>query len=395
MNELCDLAKDDLLRRGYSRRQMMRAAMMIGGAAAAAVLDPELAWAQDDRPRPAKIQIGLNEFWTGPMAPGVAATAAVASRCNRYWPADDNGRMIITQLVKTISQVENVPEDHISPWPGSNIVLARAVLAYCSPTRGAVQADPTYGTVGGAAKFLGVPLKSVPLKADYSHDVKAMLAADPNAGVYYVVNPNNPTGTMTPMADIEWLVANKPAGSVVVIDEAYIHFAPDYPNGTANHLAIAGKDVIVARTFSKIFGMAGMRLGYFMGRPDIIEKIKSYDGGNLSQMLPIPSVACGIASLTASDLIAQRRKDLVETRAMTVDFLSKRNVRVIGPSHANMLMVDWKTKTAREMLAAFRAQGVEIAGPRWPVWPNVSRITIGSKDDMRGFFEAFDKVVVT
>ena len=126
-----------------------------------------------------------------------------------------------------------------------------------------------------------MPIKAVPLKADYSHDVRAMLAANPNAGVYYVVNPNNPTGTMTPMADIEWLVDNKPAGSIVLIDEAYIHWSDAYPNNTAAHLAAAGKDVIVLRTFSKIFGMAGARMGYFMARPDLVKKMQMYDGGTL------------------------------------------------------------------------------------------------------------------
>ena len=96
-----------------------------------------------------------------------------------------------------------------------------------------------------------------------------MVAADAEAGVLYVVNPNNPTGTMTPNAEIEWLVDNKPAGSVVVIDEAYIHWTSDYPNNTTTHLAAAGKDVLIMRTFSKIFGMAGMRVGYAMGRPDL------------------------------------------------------------------------------------------------------------------------------
>ena len=120
-----------------------------------------------------------------------------------------------------------------------------------------------------------MPIKNVPLTSDYRHDVKAMLAANPNAGVFYVVNPNNPTGTMTPMAEIEWLVDNKPAGSVVVIDEAYIHWTKDYPNNTATHLAAAGKDVLITRTFSKIFGMAGARVGYVMARPDLLQEGRS------------------------------------------------------------------------------------------------------------------------
>jgi histidinol-phosphate aminotransferase len=158
-------------------------------------------------------------------------------------------------------------------------------------------------------------------------------------------------------------------------------------------LAKAGKDVLVMRTFSKIFGMAGMRVGYFMARPDIIQKLQMFDDGALSRDLPMPSIACATANLTQRDMINQRRQELIETRAMTEDFLKKRNLRVIGPSEANMVMVDWKTKTAKEMEASFRAQGVEIAGPRWPIWPTVSRITIGSKADMEGFYAALNKIV--
>ena len=219
-----------------------------------------------------------------------------------------------------------------------------------------------------------------------------MLAANPNAGVYYVCSPNNPTGTVTPMADIEWLVEHKPAGAMVVIDEAYIHWSPDYPNNTATHLARAGKDVLIMRTFSKIFGMAGMRVGFFMARPDIIKKLQMYDNGFLSFQLPAPSAACATASLTQKALMDQRRKEMIATRTMTEDFLKKRGFKVIGPSQANMIMVDWKTKTAKQMQTAFRAQGVAIART-FPAWPTVSRITVGSKADMEGFFTAFDKVV--
>src|SRR6185312_5508571 len=272
-------AKDDLLGRGYSRRQMMRAAMMFSGAAAATAftLSPEMAVAQQDLAS-AKVRIGQNECWTGPMPPGAAAAAAAIPVSNRYSPNDEQGK-----LVKAISQIENVPEDHIMTWPGSNEALARSIVAFCSPTKSLVQADPTYETCGRAAKFLTVAIKNVPLKADYSHDIRAMSTTDGNAGVIYVCNPNNPTGTMTPNSEIEWLVDNKPAGSIVVIDEAYIHWTRDYPNNTLSHLAAAGKDVLVMRTFSKIFGMAGMRIGYTMGRPELLAKLKLHDGGALSR----------------------------------------------------------------------------------------------------------------
>src|SRR5215469_5775519 len=379
-------AKDDLLSRGFSRRQMMRAAMMVGGAAATAfAYGPEFANAQEGTR--AKIQIGLNECWAPPFAPGLKAAAAVSSQSNRYSPHDEH-----SALVKAISQVENIPADHISTWPGSNPALARSVVAFCSPTKGLVLADPSYETPQRAATWLGAPMRKVPLKADYSHDVKAMLAADPKAGLYYVCSPNNPTGTMTPVADIEWLVANKPAGAIVVVDEAYIHFTSGYPGNTSTHLVAAGKDVLIMRTFSKIFGMAGMRVGFCMGRPDLLKKLLMHDDGALSRDLPIASIASAQASLTQASLITERRKQLTEVRGMTEDFLKKRNLRLILPTEANMLMVDWKTKTAHEMQTAFAAQNVELART-FPAWPTVTRITIGSKADMEGFFAAFNKVV--
>ncbi|MGZ5925201.1 MAG: pyridoxal phosphate-dependent aminotransferase [Rhizomicrobium sp.] len=383
---LTDIGKDDLLSRGYSRRHMLRAAMLVGSGATALAMHPEIAFAAD-APARGRIQISLNECWTGPMAPGAKAAADVIAQCNRYSPNDERGR-----LIKAISAMEKIPEDHIVPWPGSNEALARSVVAFCSPTKGLVTADPTYETPGTAAKYIGAPIKAVPLTADYRHDVKAMLAANPKAGLYYVCSPNNPTGTLTPMADIEWLVANKPAGSIVVVDEAYIHFTSGYPNNTATHLVAASKDVLILRTFSKIFGMAGMRVGFAMGRPDMLAKLNMHDDGALNTDLPIPSVACATASLTQAGLIADRRKQLAEVRGMTVDFLKKHNLRLILPTETNMLMVDWKTKTAHEMQTAFRAQGVEISRT-FPAWPTVSRITIGSKADMEGFFAALNKVV--
>jgi len=225
------------------------------------------------------------------------------------------------------------------------------------------------------------------LKPDFTHDVKAMLAADRNAGLYYICSPNNPTGTVTPLADIEWLVANKPADSLVIIDEAYTHFA-GVP--TASYMAAAGKDVIVVRTFSKIFGMAGMRMGYVMTRPEIIAKMMRYDGGMQSGALPMPSLACATASLTAAELIAERRNQMRQAREMTLEHLKKRKMTVIR-TDSNMFMVDWRSRRATDMQAAFRTQSVEI-GRSWPIWPTVSRVTVGSMDDMKAFCAALDKV---
>ena len=381
---LDDETADDMLRRGYSRRQLAGIATVFGIGAVAA-MSGRPAWASAGTPDPApaaKVRINANECWTGPLAPGAAAAAAIIASSNRYAPHDERG-----DFLRAVAMVEGVPLDHIAPWPGSSDPLCRAVVTFCSPTRGLVTADPTFELAGRTAEWLGAPVKRVPLTRDFSHDVRAMLAADPTAGLYYICTPNNPTGTITPLEDIEWLIANKPTGSIVLVDEAYTHFA-GVP--TASYMVSAGKSVIVMRTFSKIFGMAGMRMGYIMTQPEIIAKLMRYDGGMQSGALPLPSLACATASLTASDLIAARRKEMQEARGLALDHLKKRGLTVL-PTQANMFMVDWKSRSAKEMQAAFRSQSVEI-GRSWPIWPTISRVTVGSMSEMSAFCAALDTV---
>ncbi len=378
-------ARDDLLDRGYSRRQLARVAGIFGAGAVAASLGRP-AWASGGVPDPAptaKVRIGANECWTGPLLPGQRAAQKIIANSNRYAPQDERN-----DFLKAVMAVEGVPYDHIAPWPGSSDPLSRAIVSFCSPQRGLVTADPTFELAGRTADWLGAPVKRVPLTAEYAHDVRAMLAADPNAGLYYICTPNNPTGTITPIADIEWLIANKPAGSIVLVDEAYTHFA-GVP--VASPLVTAGRDVIVLRTFSKIFGMAGMRMGFTMARPDILAKMVRYDGGMQSGALPLPSLACATASLTAAPLIVARRAEMVQARGIALDHLRARNI-VVKPTSANMIMIDWKTRPAKDVQAAFRAQSVEI-GRSWPIWPTVSRVTVGSATEMKAFCVALDKVM--
>jgi len=378
-------ARDDLLDRGYSRRQLARVAGIFGAGAVAASLGRP-AWASGGVPDPAptaKVRIGANECWTGPLPPGQRAAQKIIANSNRYAPHDERN-----DFLKAVMAVEGVPYDYIAPWPGSSDPLSRAIVSFCSPQRGLITADPTFELAGRTADWLGAPVKRVPLTADYAHDVRAMLAADPNAGLYYICTPNNPTGTITPIADIEWLIANKPAGSIVLVDEAYTHFA-GVP--VASPLVTAGRDVIVLRTFSKIFGMAGMRMGFTMARPEILAKMMRYDGGMQSGALPLPSLACATASLTAAPLIAARRAEMVQARGIALDHLRARNI-VVKPTSANMIMIDWKTRPAKDVQAAFRTQSVEI-GRSWPIWPTVSRVTVGSMPEMKAFCMALDKVM--
>lgn len=378
-------AQDDLLARGFNRRDLGRIAAVFGAGAAIAATTGTPAWASGGVPDPAptaKTRIGANECWTGPLMPGQMAAAKMIAQSNRYAPHDERG-----DFIKAVMAVEGVPYDYVAPWPGSSDPLCRSVITFCSPTKGLVTANPTFELAGRTAEWLGAPLQAVPLLPDMRHDVKGMLAANPNAGLYYICTPNNPTGTITPIEDIVWLLDNKPAGAKVLVDEAYTHFA-GVP--VASKLTTKYPDLIVMRTFSKIFGMAGMRMGFIMTQPANIEKMMRYDGGMQSGALPLPSLVCATASLTDSVGIAKRKAEMEMARGYALDVLKKKGIKTM-PTKANMFMIDWGNKSAKDMQTKFRTQSVEI-GRSWPIWPNVSRLTVGSMEDMKNFALALDKV---
>jgi histidinol-phosphate aminotransferase len=213
--------------------------------------------------------------------------------------------------------------------------------------------------------------------------VRAMVAADPNAGVFYIANPNNPTGTITSRADIEWLLANKPQGSILLLDEAYIHFSDATPS---LDLVKADKDLILLRTFSKIYGMAGLRCGLAMGRPDLLAKIQVY-GQNF---MPILAVAAAMSSLQVPDLVAQRRKINTDIRNETFSWLDANNYKFI-PSQTNCFLLD-TGRPGKDVMEAMAQRKVFI-GRVWPIMPTWVRITVGSRSDMATFQQAWKEVM--
>ena len=371
----------DLVARGYSRRQLAKATALLG-AGAAAIRTVGVGAQQAAKPVEGAVRIGANECWTGPFPVAAQAAFKLVSEGNRYEPDNEHQK-----LFDAVAAVEGIPADRIVAWPGSSDPLSRVAVAYASPTRGIVTGDPTYEAIWRTGAWIGAKVTRVPLTKDYAHDVKAMLAADPNAGVYYVCSPNNPTGTVTSIADIQWLADNKPKDAILVVDEAYIHWV-DGPN--AAKMAATRDDVLILRTFSKLFGMAGMRLGLTFASPKLMEKMMRYDGGQVTAMLPMTAVACGTASVGEAELIKARRAEMVANREKSVAHLKKKGIKVIPGSQANMFMVDWG-KPAKDMQAALLAANVQI-GRNWPVWPNVSRVSVGSATEMDAFNVAIDKV---
>ena len=324
------------------------------------------------------IRIDANENPLGPSAAAREAAAAIVSQGGRYsdWLTDD--------LVKTLALMEGLKVEQVRVYPGSSEPLHHTVCAFASSQRSYVTGDPGYEAGMFAAQTIGAKVVKVPLTKTYAHDVKAMLAAAPDAGVFYVCSPNNPTGTLTSHSDIEYLIENKPKDCVVLVDEAYIHFC-DAPS--VMDLVKAGKDVILLRTFSKIYGMAGLRCGAVFARPDLLEKIETYAGWNA---MPITALVAASASLKDAQLVPERKRINADIRNGVFAWLDRNGYSYI-PSEANFFMLDTK-RPAKPAIDAMAKQNVFI-GRIWPSMPTYTRVTIGTAPEMEQFQVAWQKVM--
>src|SRR5579863_9486561 len=322
--------------------------------------------------------IDANENPLGPCSVAREAIAEITGDSGRYsfWLTQD--------LEKRFAEQQGLKPENVHAFPGSGEPLHFSVLSFTSASRSYVTADPGYEAGMHAAKVAGARVVKTPLTATHAHDVKAMLDAAPDAGLFYICTPNNPTGTLTPHADIEYLVEHKPKGSIVLVDEAYIHF-PDAT--TALDLVKADKDVIVLRTFSKIYGMAGLRCGLAIGRPDLVAKVASFSGWN---SLPVTAVAAALVSLDDAALVPERKKINASVRSETFAWLEQNGYR-FTPSVSNCFMLDTRRPT-KEIIDGMAARNVFI-GRAWPVWPTHVRITVGTKPEMEKFQQAFHEVM--
>ncbi len=371
---------------GFSRRTFFRFAAGASALASMPILtEAHLALAQ--RPHfadPNKgIHIDANE---NPLGPSDAARKAIADIIPR------GGRYLMEMeedLTGTFAKMEGLDPESVMAFAGSSEPLHYTVLTFTDKSRPLVVADPGYEAPMWAAQVSGAPVIKVPLadpKGAASHDIKAMLAASTTPGVIYICNPNNPTGTCTARADIEYAVANAPKDTILLIDEAYIHLC-DEPRSL--DFVKEGKNVIVLRTFSKLYGMAGIRMGFAIGRPDLLKKISVHGGFNA---LPITAVAAAKTSLLQSDLVPTRKKIIGDVRVETLAWL-KSEGHATTPSKSNCFMVE-TGRPGKEVLAAMAAKEIYI-GRIWPAWPTQVRITVGTHEEMMAFRNAFKEVMAT
>ena len=327
-------------------------------------------------PQAGPVLLNFNECPHGPIPAAVAAARDIVPASGRY--LFGLGRELATEFATQ----NGLPVDHVAVYGGSSDPLDRAALAFTSASAPIVIPDPTFEAVADTAARHGATVHRVPLRADGSHDVRAMAAAAPDAGLVYVCNPNNPTGSVTARAELDWLLANKPASSVLLVDEAYIHYSDE--RSMLDRVA-AGDDIVVLRTFSKLYGMAGLRLGLALGRPELLAKLAAY-GGN---PLPVTALAAGLASLRDADVVPQRRRENAALRERTIAWLQARGFACL-PSAANCFMVD-VGGDGKAFAAAMAERGVVI-GRAWPVWPQRVRVTVGTEAEMARFREVFAEI---
>ncbi len=388
------------LRNGVSRRNFMR---ILGAASAAATSFPALAAVSPQSGRrgmgggddmgggPVRnadtVIISSNENPLGPSQGALSAICTTAAIGGRYHQEESQKTITVFSDLFALPKPKPREQGYAALFPGSGGPLDLALMSNLGPDKPLVYGDPSYEQGPTAADRMKAPKFPVPLTATYAHDVKAMLAAHPSPGAYYIVNPNNPTGTMTPKADIVWLLKNKPKGSVVIVDEAYHHFSNDE---SCIDLVAKDQDIIVMRTFSKIYGMAGLRAGFAVGRPDLLAKFQAVaPAGRSLASISITSAAAARASLEDKELVPLRRKINADVRADTLEFLAKKGYKVIPGSQANFFMVDVK-RPGRDFGAAMMQENVAI-GRTWAALPTYVRVTVGTKDEMAKFQTAFVK----
>jgi histidinol-phosphate aminotransferase len=270
---------------------------------------------------------------------------------------------------------------------GSTEILRAADDAFLDPTRNVVAAAPTFEAVLDYARVLHSNAVLIPLTSDYRHDLPKMAAAcTSKTGVAYICNPNNPTGTIVTRDELAAFVQAVPPTTLIVVDEAYYHLADDPRYSSALEFIPAYPNVIVARTFSKIYGMAGMRLGYAIGAKEPIARLHAellQDNGNAAVL------QAALASLADNDHVATCRAQLNATRQWLCTELTK-DSRPFIPSQANFVMLDLSAEV-RPIIEQFRARNV-IVGRRFASMPNFLRVTIGTQPETEAFLATLREI---
>ena len=330
-----------------------------------------------------RISSNENAYGPGPAALG-AAREVLGPAAGRY---PENA----PQLAAAIAKQLGVDPQNVLIGTGSTEVIQSAVLAFTSPTRHLVAALPTWEDPGRTARRHKAQVRDIPVTADLRLDVAAMTAAAKGAGLVFFCNPNNPTGTVHSKAVVTKFVEDVLAASpqtTILLDEAYYDFVVDPAYATGIPLAMKYPRVFVTRTFSKVHGMAGLRVGYAIGHPDTLAAMAARKTGDLNML----SAAAAAASIQDTAHIARQRNQIRASLEETVRTFKDAGCRV-SDSQANFILADVK-RPAKEFREACQRHGVLI-GRDFPPLINWARVSIGTADEMRVANEVFKKVLTT
>jgi histidinol-phosphate aminotransferase len=363
-----------------SRRKF---AQLLGAGAAAALVRPAASFAKQPEHVPASgnvVRLSANENPYGPSPKALEAMTDSYPIACRY--PDEHNNLLIDKLAK----LNGVNRHEILLGDGSSEVLKLCAETFTGKKQGPlVVADPTFEAILEQARVNGADVVKVPLTSTFAHDLPKMLSAAQN-GVIYVCNPNNPTASITPKNLVRDFMAKTPPETIVLVDEAYFHFAdsPDYESVIP--LVKDYPNLLVARTFSKIYGMAGLRCGYCVGQKQTVDRMRPYQ---MWDSVNIMALAAAIASLDDPDQVPNGQRLNKEAKEFTVSGLNKLGYEVI-PSQANFIMFDCKRPVA-PLIQAMKQQNVHV-GRLFPALPNHMRLTIGKKTEMELFLNAFKQV---
>jgi len=341
---------------------------------------------------PGVICLASNE---NPAGPGATVLDAVRSA---FGPAGGRpGRYDASSgaLIEAIAKKQGVKPENVVLGCGSTQILRSCTHLFTAKDKPLVGTIPTYEECAGYAEMMGHPVRAVALDANFKIDLDKFAAAAKGAGLVFYCNPNNPTATYVgarATRDFLAQVAKDSPDTYVLVDEAYFDYVTDPDHATHIPMALENPHVIVARTFSKAYGMAGLRMGYAVGHPDTIKKMAEWDAGGGTSSLNVLAMRGGIAAIEQdASFITKERARNTEVRDFTMKWFSDRGMKPTD-SQANFMFVNIG-RPAKELRDACRARGILVARDFPPFEKTHCRISFGTMDEMKKAVAVFDEVL--
>ncbi|MBL7851156.1 MAG: histidinol-phosphate aminotransferase family protein [Cyclobacteriaceae bacterium] len=328
------------------------------------------------------VRLGSNENPYGPSSKAREAIQRSIGEGNRY--AFDQSQ----ELKEIIAAHEGVTPDHIFMAAGSGEVLAITGMTVGLEGGSVLSAYPTFTMLMNFAQKFKARWDKIDLDKNMAHDLEAMAAAvKPDTRIVFVVNPNNPTGTVVDHSRLKNFCIEMAKKTTVFADEAYLEFLEPAQQQSMVELVKQGHNVIVSRTFSKIYGLAGLRIGYAVAKPDLIKKLEDKQLGTI---LNQAALAAAKASLGDQEFMSYTRKLNAEARAYFTDYLDRKKW-FYGKSFTNVVLFP-APKSGKMILEETMKRGYQIR-----VWDYQAkewcRVSIGTLDEMKSFVKVFDEIV--